>query len=318
MRIVELPFQFCDGQQLPLAVLIAREDKMVTSHDIYLGENYTFSGSVTPATYQPLASHNRFAQVGALVADYPADTFTIDLERGLLVTLNGVDTSLDEQSAFNALADDFMLFVGDEIMSVVAVQLVAARTYRLMVIRERMATPRETHGAGAEVWLIAQRDLLPLEHRSFNVENEVSLKVVVVTGSVSQDLGEVAAITHTITGELFTQTAPSNLTVNGEIRNATYAAATDLKLKWSLHELKGVIAAQFGLKIRTLVEIVSLVDDSVLYSKLTYSETMKILAAQMTVILGAETSFIVRISSHVLGSNLQLASSTKQSTITPP
>lgn len=318
MRIIELPFQFCDGQQLPLAVLIARESKMVTSHDIYLGENYNFSGAVTPATYQSLASHNRFAQHGFLVTDYPADTFTIDRDLGLLVTLNGVDTTLDEQSAFNALSDDFMVFVGDEILSVVSVQLVAANTYRLMVIRERMGTPRQAHTAGDEVWLIAQRDLLPLEHRSFNVENEVSLKVVAVTGSVSQDLGEVTAITHTLVGKIFTQTAPQNLRVGGSLRNATYAAATDLKLTWSLHELRSVVAAQFGVKTRTLVEMISLVDESVLYSKLTHGETFKILAAKMTAILGAETSFIVRISSHILGSNLQLQSETIQLTVLPP
>lgn len=317
MRIVELPFQFCEGQQLPLAVLITREDKMVTSHDIYLGENYDFSGAVTPATYQALASHNRFAQHGTLVDDYAADTFTIDRELGLLVTLDGVDTTLDEQSAFNALADDFMLFVGDEIMSVVSVQLEAAKTYRVMAIRERMGTPRQAHASGAEIYLIAQRDLLPLEHRSFNLDNEVSLKVVAVTGSVSQDLSEVTASTHTIEGRILTQTTPQNLTAGGELRNATYTAATDLKLAWSLHELRSVVAAQFGVKIRTLVEIISLVDDSVLYSKLTYGESFKILAAKMTTILGAETSFIVRMSSHILGSNLQLASSTEQLTITP-
>lgn len=318
MRIVELPFYFCDGQRLPLAVLIARANKQTVNHDIYIGDNYTFSGEVTPTSYQLLASHNRFAQGGYVLSDYPASTLTIDQEVGLTITLNGADKTLSEQSAFNALADEFLAFVGDEVMSIVSVQLTAMDTYRLHVIRERMGTPRQAHAAGAEVYLIARKDLLPIEHRSFVVGNEVSLKVATATGGIAQDIADVDAIEHTIAGKVFTQTSPQNLRVKDNLTNATYTGGDDLKVYWSLHELRSSVAAQFGVKIRTLFEIVSLVDDSVLYSKLTYGQSRKILAAKMATILGAETSFIVRISSHVLGSNLQLQSDTKQLTVTPP
>jgi hypothetical protein len=318
MRIVELPFQFCTGQHLPLAVLIHRTDKLTVSHEIHLGESYDFSGAVVPATYQFLQGHNRYAQHGIVAIDYPTDTLTIDRETGLVVTLDGIDTTLDEQSAFNALSDELLVFVGDEILSVIAVDLVGVNTYRLQVIRERMATPRQEHLFGAEVYLIAQRDLAALTHRSFVVENEVSLKVVNATGSFSQDLSEVDAVTHTVEGRVFSQTAPKNLRVNGHLRNATYTGGADLRLDWSLHELRASIAAMFGIKARTLIEIISLVDDSVLYSKLTYGEMFKILAARMATILGAETSFVVRISTHILGSNLQLQSATIQLTVLPP
>lgn len=318
MRIVELPFYFCTGQNLPLAVLIHRTDAVAVSHEIHLGESYDFSGTVAPATYQQLTAHNRFAQHGSLMVDYPSDTLTIDREIGLTVQLDGIDTTLEEQSAFNALADEFLVFVGDEICSVISWTLIAAKTYRLNVIRERMGTPRQAHAAEAEVYLIALKDLLPLTHRSFLVENEIHFKVVTLTGSYAQDLSEVDAVTHTITGRVFTQSVPMNLQVQGSFRNPNYSAGTDLKLRWSQHELRQGIVALFGVKIRTLVEIVSLVDEELLYSKLTFGEFFKIEGAKMTTILGGETSFIVRLSSHILGSNLFLQSATIQLTVTPP
>jgi len=318
MRIIELPFEFCSGHELPIAVLIHRPDALAVRHDIYLGDNYTFSGEVTPASYQLLASHNRFAQHGSVVVDYPANTLTIDHQLGLFITLDGTDRNLDEQSAFNALADEFLVFVGDEILSVISVDLVAANTYRLEVIRGRLATSPSAHFAGAEVYLVARRDLLPLTHRSFEVGNEVNLKVVTASRRAAQDLADVDAITHEISGQILLQTAPQNLRVNRNLRNATYTGGTDLRLDWSVHELRGLVASQFGLKIRTQLQLISLIDEDVLYSKLTYASSVKILAARMATILGAETGFKVSIRSDILGANLRLQTTAQELTVLPP
>lgn len=315
MRIIELPFEFCDGQKLPLAVLLQRPSVASVRHDIYLGENYDFTGAVEADTYQLLAAHHRFAQHGSVVQDYPADTFTIDQELGIVIQIDGVDTTIPELNAFNALNDELLLFAGDEIMSVISAQLVAAHTYRLKVIRGRMATDREAQVAGTEIYLVRREDIRPLTHKNFQVENTIALKVVTSTGNVTQDIADVDAVEHTITGSLFTQTAPLNLRVNGEWRNASYPAATDLRIDWSLHELRASIAAQFGVKLRTKVEILAGSDSSVLYSKRTYGERFKIAAAKMATILLAETSFVVRITGHVLGSNLQLETDSQQLTV---
>lgn len=298
MRIVELPIPLCPPGQLALAVLIHRAEAMAVGHTIWIGDDYDFDGDTPPETYNLLASQNRFAQHGSVVADYPADTFALDFDIGLTVLLNGVDTALDLPTAGNGLSDELLVFVGDEILSVLGATLVAAGVYRLQVGRGRFGTEIAAHATGDEVFIVAKTDLLPLTHNSFDPGATVTLKVPTIFQRFKQDLADIEAIEHEIIGNAF-NVSPSNLRVNGEHRNATFVATTDVRLDWSLPELRSEIADGFGHRVRTLVEIVSLADE-VLYSKLTAQQMFKIAGAKMDLIRGAETEFIVRLSTDVL------------------
>jgi hypothetical protein len=301
MRIVELPIPLCPPGQLALAVLIHRAEAMAVGHTIWLGDDYDFDGDTPPETYNLLASHNRFAQHGMVVADYPADTFALDFDIGLTVLLNGADTALDLPTAGNGLSDELLVFAGNEILAVLGATLLAAGVYRLQLGRGRFGTEISAHATGEEVFIVNQSDLLPLTHNSFDPGATVTLKVPTIFQRFKQDLADIEAVEYEIVGTAF-NVSPSNLRVNGEHRNATFVATTDVRIDWSLPELRGEIATNFGRRVRTLVEIVSLADE-VLYSKLTSAHFFKIAGAKMDTIRGAETEFIVRLSTDVLAEN---------------
>lgn len=307
MRIVELPLPLCPPGQLALAILVARENAMQVGQQIWLGDNYDFDGSTPPESYQVMASASTFAQAGNLLVEYPSSTHMLDFDYGLTVQLTGADTTIAEQSGTNGLSNELLVFVGNEIMSVIGMTLLATGRYRLQVARGRYSTPVEAHDAEAEVYIIALADLLKLTHPTFQPGQTATFKVALSQGRFTQDLSEVEPIEHEITGKAF-EVFPSNLMVNGDSRNPKYVASTDVMVRWSLPDLRSSIVAQHNLKVRSLLEIVSVVDESVLWSKLTFAANMKIGGAKMDTIRGAETTFTVRITTDVLGTDYRINS----------
>lgn len=312
MRIVELPLPLSPAGRLSLALLVEREKRMNTAWELHIGNNFDLTGPTEATSFTELATGNRFAQVGTLTSGYAADTETIDDVIGLTVQLTGPDIILEEQSVFAGMSNELLVFVGDEIMSVIGYELVGAGLYRLFVIRAQLTSEREEHAFGSTAYLIPKRDLIPLTHEQVQVSNELSFKVVIRTNRDGQELSEVDAVTHTVTGVMLFHLAPSNLTVNGQNRCAAYTAGADIRLDWSLPEARAEVAAVNGVKFRSLVEIVSMVTDDVLYRKLTPAATFKIPAARMATILGAETDFIARISTDGRGRDFQFNTSTIQ------
>lgn len=307
MRVVELPLPLCPPGQLALAILIARDNLMQVGHQIWLGDNYDFDGSTPPESYQVLAGHSAFARVGTVTVEYPNNTHMLDFDFGLTVLLSGADTTLSEQTGANGLANELLVFIGSEIMSVIGFTLIAAGKYKLQVARGRYSTPIETHAADAEAYLVALDDLLRLTHPSFQPGQTATFKVALSQGRFTQDLSEIEAVDYEVTGKAF-EVSPSNLIVNGDSRNPKYVATTDVKIQWSLPDLRNSIVAQHGLKVRSLLEIVSDVDDSVLWSKLTFAASMKILGAKMDLIRDSEPTFTVRITTDVLGTDYRINS----------
>ena len=306
MRFIELPFQLSPGGAFALAALVSRNDGMQVGHTVWLGDGYDFSGGTPPASYQLLATVSRFAQRGTVLSDYAAETDTLDFSNTLRVILDAPDNQLDTQTGNNGLANELLVFIGDEIMSVVGWSLVAGGAYTLQVARGRFGTTRAAHVAGDEVFVIHKAALLPLTHASFQPGVEVSLKVAINSGAFTEDLDDVDATVFAITGAGLTP-SPSNLRINDELRNATFVADADVKIDWSLPDLRTAISDGLGLRVRTLLEIVG-AGDVVLWSKLTYQPHMKILGAKMTTILGAETEFDVRLTTDILGPEFHLVS----------
>jgi len=305
MRIVELPFQLSPGGAFSLAALVSRTDAMQVGFTVWLGDSYDFSGSTPPESYQLLATISRFAQRGVVTMDYPADTNTLDFDVRLNLTFDSPDNLLDQQSGNNGLANELLIFIGDEIMSIVGMELTGVGSYALQVARERFGSVKSAHVAGTEAFVIHRSALTPLTHASFIPGVDVALKVAIASGSFSEDLADVDAVTFSIAGNGLAL-SPSNLRVNGQQRNATFAAATDVRFDWSL-PIQRTAITDLGLRVRTLLEIVG-AGDTVLWRKLTYQPHMKITGAKMAAILGAETEFDVRLSTDVLGPEFHLVS----------
>jgi hypothetical protein len=279
---------------------------MTVGYTIWLGDTYDFSGGTPPESYQLLASSSRFAQHGVVTMDYPADTDTLDFDIKLNVMLDQPDKLVDTQTGNNGLANELLVFVGDEIMSVVGWTLEAGGAYALQVARGRFGTERGAHSAGDEVHVIYKSALTLLTHSAFMPGVEVALKIALTSGNFEQALDDVDPIAFTIAGDALT-VAPSNLRINGELRNATFGAGLDVIIEWSLPDQRRAITDGLSLRVRTLLEIVG-ASDVVLWSKLTYQPRMKILGAKMTAILGAETEFDVRLTTDVLGPEFHLVS----------
>lgn len=306
MRLVELPFQLCPGGAFTLAALVARTDEMHVGYSIWLGDGYSFDGSEPPASYQLAASANRFAHAAAIVRDYPAATDTLDFDFLLRILPAAPDNQLDTLTANSGLANELLIFAGDEILSILGWTLEDGGVYALQVARGRYGTQPAAHAAGDEVFIIHRAALTTITHPSFAPGVEASIKIALATGGFSEDLADVDAITHTFTGSGLAP-QPSNLRVNLKEHGATFIAATDLRIDWSLPDQRRAIASGQNLRLRTLIEIVG-AGDAVLWSKLTYQSHMKILGAKMDLIRDGETEFDVRLSTHVLGPEFQITS----------
>ncbi len=308
--VVELPLALCPEGQLSLAVIAARPDATTVSYKVHLGESYDFTGAIAPTSYEVLETHNRFAAHGILQADYPSTSEEIDFV-GLIVKLDGVDLSLEEQSPFDGLADDLLVFVGDEIMSVHEVVLVDADTYRLRVIRERFATARQSHTAGAHVYVINRADVQALQHPQFDMNNEVHFKLQASTGTQLADLGEALVKTKTIVGAIYKSTPPKNLRVNGNSENPSYVTGASPLIEWTLTEA-GRDHYQPGLlKVTTVLEFLN--------GSLVVVGTQSIAAgiasfqpsnAELIALLGgSEISFTIRAKTHTIGDWFEVSSS---------
>ncbi|NJM13073.1 MAG: hypothetical protein HC889_15500 [Synechococcaceae cyanobacterium SM1_2_3] len=313
---MELPLPLSPDGRLALAALVERDHRTNVGWQLHLGKSYDFSGPITATSYDQIAAHNRFAFRGILEADYPETIPTIDEVTGIEVRLSGPDLILPEQSPFSATADELLVFVGDEILSVFGWQLLGVGRYRLFVMRARLTSELESHVVGADVYVISRDDLLALAPPQVQVGNQLTFKLTKVSTGAAQSLADSTAVTHTVTGVMLFQLAPANLRVNGQNRNAVYSAGQDIRIDWSLPAARAEVASLNAAKFRTLVELVSIVSAEVLYSKITSDSTLKIPTAKMAAILGAETDFVVRVATDGLATDFSFQSAALSLTVT--
>ena len=228
VRVVELPLALCRGGQPTLTVLAGKQAAGSCGAAVWLARNYDGTASPPEEAYERIATA-ALAQAGALVQDYPAGR-TEASAGGPVVQLAGPDLILGKQTVFDALSDAWLLFLGNEILSVSGVQTLGPGKYRLAVWRGRFSTPQDNHAVGTPVFLI-RADALPiLSHPHFQVGNTARFKIAPATVGQGTPLAEVSPIPLAITGRCYRDLAPFDLTVNGEGTNATYAAAAGLVL----------------------------------------------------------------------------------------
>lgn len=301
MRIVELPLALCPGGELALAVLAHRDQGLALGYTIWLADNYDPTGGTPPETYAQLAAHNRFARFGSLLSDYSAQTKTVDTQVGFTVRLTGADRSIDPQSVGQALANQLLVFLGDEIMSVAGVELLAPATYRLHAVRNRFGSARGSHNAGDGVWLIAREDLLPLQHPSFFGGNTVACKVALSYGRYAQDLSEVGAATHTIANRIFTEPGLANLRFNGYSRWLNWSSG-DVRFDWTLADPGARLARADLATVRTRIDFIPNADppalppfgeDDVDGTQIVDGDSLELTEAELAAIVGADPFYVV-------------------------
>lgn len=204
-RLMELPAGLKPGAAIAVAFLIQRDVSSTLSAEIWLGRNYVFDGAA-PESFFKLGTITKFAWHGVLTVDYPAATAylvpsnplpaeadnPIPLTDNFTIQLGGPDQTLPDVSDFDALANTTLLFVDDEIMSIAEATLLAAGSYSLKVIRGRFGTTIADHAVDAQVYILAQADIVVLQHAHFATGNAAQFKLILDW----QQLTEVTAFNY--------------------------------------------------------------------------------------------------------------------------
>jgi len=226
-RLIELPAALCSGPQIEIAALVARPNSTVVGFELHMEKNYGGGDSFAMVSRQ-----GKFAMHGTLTTEIDASGLLID-RAGFLVQLDGPDQTLDEQTAFDGLNENLLVFIGNEVLSVMDWTIEGDGLYRLFCVRAQFATPREAHVATDDVFLLKQSDLVTLRHKHFQIGNAATFKIATRTPTTLTDLGLVAPIDVVIAGRIFALPPPEDLRVNGDLR-PSFATGEGIAIGWSL------------------------------------------------------------------------------------
>lgn len=302
--VVELPLALCPSGVLSLAVLAVRPDESINGFRVYLGHNYDATGHIAPESFEVLEGSSRFAMHGTLSEDYPADTQTLDLDRGLLVTWDGVDTALvSDQDLFDGLADELLVYCGGEFLSVAQIVMVDSERYRLFCARGRFATAKTASAAGSEVFLIRRTDIVALQHSHIQALNTVALKLQTYGKSGFSDLATAFFWEEEVVGNIYASIPPKNLLVQGDGQNPYYTTGTGVKIDWTLTEPGRDFYEPELLKISTVLQFLDA--GHVELGRLSVNAgvaTKTLTNGELVAILGGEVTFYLRAWTEVIGS----------------
>lgn len=222
--IIECPYGVrSDAYQNGIGFVVSRPAHLITSTNVHQKNP---SGS-----YAEIIHAGGFGFVGKLQEDYAANTNMIDDEIGMLIKLSGIDKTLPNFPLEDALTNEYLIFVGGEIMSMFEATLEDTDTYRVYAIRNRYDTRRLAHQAFAEAFLV-QRAAIP----SYAEAGELSpatYKLQPVLLSTPLDLADADAKDLNLTFRGQRPWAPKNLYINGSATNPTYATDADVTVEWS-------------------------------------------------------------------------------------
>lgn len=201
-RLIELRPGLGDDGKINLVVICSRPTVLCTSFSVHLAKNYDFGGLITAESFQLITTSPNYAFRGALLEDYPDSTAETDDTVGLSLKLTGPDTDLPEETEFDGLSDELLIFVNDEILSVFQVQLIGVDQYRLFAIRKRYRTAQANHSAGDEAFVIRRSDLVAFDDEIFQAGRTASVKVQAHTGRNSAPIEDQSAMDLVLTGYL--------------------------------------------------------------------------------------------------------------------
>lgn len=215
--VFELPFNYYTNHEPAYLLLFAREKGIET------GILVKFSN--TGSDYVNKARLTGFSQYGTLAENYPADTYTIDDERGILYTPFKFDPQFASLSRTDLFGRSRVLICGNEMMGFQTV-VAEGDSYRLKgIVRGVLNTPVESHAQDDFIWLVewsTKNTLLGISSGAF------FLKFLPTFGGRSIDAGLVTAINVSYTAKAQIPTKPrvtanrSGSTVDFEVFPVTW------------------------------------------------------------------------------------------------
>jgi hypothetical protein len=221
-------------------------------------------------------------------------------QTGFLVTLYGVDSSLDSTLTLSDASEAIWLgFVGGEIISIYNPTLVAPGQYRVKAIRARFDSTQTDHDSGDTIWLVP-RASLPLYPEKTQRGEVLTYKVQPLIGRSGPAIESVSSISVTHRGRKQTPITPLNFRTT---TNGFYSSRVpDVTFEWSAAKLRaGSIfdAWEGGLPNppETLIQILAESTDYVHAQILVASgvESYSYSNASLIADLGSELTFRARI-----------------------
>ncbi len=288
-KLIEAPWAIKETSTPFILFLAARGDVVSNGFNLWKQR--------TDLSYRDAGTFDNFAQRAHVVTEYPASTLLIDDYLGMDIQFDSLDNELDEYPFTEAQQNRLLVFVGDEILSVWNVQLIAAGRYRLWTIRARYDTKRQTHPVNAEVWVALREDLAMRSDDMSPPDKTFKLQPFLLQSEF--DLAEVDPISIALQKRAFRPLAPLNLRVADDGYNPTYTTGADIIADWdkSWHRssedtVTKVLSPDID---KTALEV--LTTANVLKGTFEYSGgagPRTITNAQLVLALGSETDFKLR------------------------
>lgn len=293
VRAVELPVALSPDGLPTITVLASRPDVITSGFKTHLGQNYDTTGIVTPASFDVIDTHDRFAIHGTLSAEFAASEPLIG-GVGLQVELDGPDTELDDVTMFDGLADELLVFIGSEIFSVTNATLTGINNYSLSVIRARYGTVPATHAFAAQVFIVRRDEMNLLQHPLFVPGNIACMKTQAFTGQAQTALEDETSFDVALAGFAYAGPPLANLSVNGLSLSVTYTTGQSVVIAWTLTD-GGELPHRFDLLKRSVVlKFFNAAGDTLLGTTSTPGNSLTLTNAQLQALLGgSEVSFLL-------------------------
>jgi len=250
-KVFELPYNEITGRSPAYLLLCARKGAETGFKCMF---------STTGTDYVSKGTFGTFTQHGTLDETYPATTYTIDDETGILYTPDREDPSFDDIDRADLFTTMRFAIVDDEIMAFQNVDYEGgAGAIRLTgVIRGILNTTIAQHNSGAQIWITTLRNniLKNVTSTSFYI------KMLPYFGTEVLDAASVSPIAVTYAEKAVTPWTPwdgvatrsgSNVSVvlnntTQEILGAGTRAAESQVLE-TVHQIEGLV--QYGINVQT-------------------------------------------------------------------
>lgn len=183
-RIFELPYN-SDTKDEPAFLVLAAREKFVETGFLVLLSNEETQGFDTAGNF------TEYSQRGTLYSDYPASTFAIDDQAGIVYTAYNFDPVFDTITRAQLFNDRRVAIIGNEMIAFQSITPLGDNRYKLLgCIRGILGTQKEAHFAGDEIWLsyIDNNVLTKVKWGSFWT------KIIPYTASRQLDASQVTAI----------------------------------------------------------------------------------------------------------------------------
>lgn len=241
-RMFLLPSGLKDTANPQVAPLAERPDATLTGFRLHVSRDGT--------TYDLLVGDCPFAIRGELTAAYPATTAALDLSHTLSIEIDGIDADLVQSQSDGARdANDLLLFLDNEILSVGEVTAVGSGVYTLTVRRALYGTVKGAHGVGQEGYFLLRENLARAERvGTIAPDNAIFFKLQTHNQRADQDLAEALVIPYTVP-ELSAVGLINNLILQTDVEAG--AGGSLLSHVWSFWEFapdQGITGFEAGIR----------------------------------------------------------------------